>query len=960
MKENKISKKILKLLGLFLILFLSLASPTGTKALSICFPLVGCSSPDSSAFYKEAEDRYGFDQDIWRSAKRKEYAPRVEIFFDNTNPKIGEKVTAHAVPEFFKNDVHNIYYTWYIIHTKDGTPQKATNTIKEGIIEASKIMSRGDYDPDLDGQNYSDPSQDPDKDGWPATDNDEEKDFAPFGGADGVGGLDKAHTQSACSKRGERNYALCAYNTTDPTSLDYYTLQSSQSNYWCDACYDYFSTSGGLPSNSSTEQRNYCCYTVDPPTFVDPDTGLDTDYPYDSAVDYCSGKTYADPYKTCFDNFGTANQDTVSDCIDSQYSQCVARYTSVNEEIYEDVSRCYRHKFSAGSEMTSFRTDDQSGLDFPVGCDHKWEDAPGYESGSGHFETGEEKYWKTDPTDPDTDGDGFFDEADVIGLGQETFTWTYRAGDRIGIVAEGTSMIPTDEKNAYYKIMWGYPDVCNSTKKDLLDDDECDHSEDYGFGFLATKAPGEQEGEKLKVSLSFSPDNPVADPSDENKENISSDGVIADADVITVNSSLDNTTLDPKNLYYTWQISKSTDLASDDWDEVENAKSNFHLASATSGLGLTSLAFSPKEKVLEEDTASLIYFKVTLTLTTSSDVKQDRGRTSVIIPVNKNGIKISLHKVEVEDGKAVIGEEVCNKDLYKILCPAVQGQMLAAKISGKKYNTTNSKFSWNLDSDVHNPPANSSDLFSGWSDTAIFFPITKESGELENVSVTAAPTDKLQPVTASRMITIVEPTVFIRSSDENSSWPVTYSAPDENNPRAFKKYSAHDAFEAPPSTEISYRLDFVPDYLFEKDPDNTVIDWSIDGMDAYASENISLGDDQRSIQLLTSENIGTYQNIRAEAKKYWSQKEREISAAAWGVFPEAISSESSISAVVVDSSVNEELTLANPQQILAAVGTHLPYYVMYNLRLALTILVMFFASAGFYVLSQKVRLYENK
>ena len=59
------------------------------------------------------------------------------------------------------------------------------------------------------------------------------------------------------------------------------------------------------------------------------------------------------------------------------------------------------------NELSSSATADESGMDYSVPCKHKWMNAPGYKTGSGKFPTGEEEYWKTDPTDPDTDGDGF-------------------------------------------------------------------------------------------------------------------------------------------------------------------------------------------------------------------------------------------------------------------------------------------------------------------------------------------------------------------------------------------------------------------------------------------------------------------------------------------------------------------------------------------------------------------------
>ena len=135
MKKQK--KKIAAVVSFFSMIF-SLAFPFASRAYSFPVPY-GSLNIDSGQMLsmsreimQEAENRYGFDQDVWRTAKRKVNAPRVEVFFDNTNPKPGEKVTANAVPEFFKNDPQNLYYTWYLIHTRNGTPGTAENSISEG------------------------------------------------------------------------------------------------------------------------------------------------------------------------------------------------------------------------------------------------------------------------------------------------------------------------------------------------------------------------------------------------------------------------------------------------------------------------------------------------------------------------------------------------------------------------------------------------------------------------------------------------------------------------------------------------------------------------------------------------------------------------------------------------------------------------------------------------------------
>ena len=948
----------------------------------------------SARIMQNVEDRYGFDQDIWRRAQRKKDAPRAEIFFDNTNPKQGDKVTATAVPKFFKNDPHNLYYTWYIIHTKDGTPQTATNTIKEGKIEAAKIMAKGDYDPDLDDQDYSS-GGDPDKDGWPRTDNTSEKCYAPMGGADGTGGLEKDDTDvepyasgnAYCNSKGTHNFSSCTVYTNKSSFNQYYNLIPNQSNYYCSQC-----ASSGNVSYSTLSSNNQCCYLI---------SNLSDSAYYDPTINYCPS-SYDAAYEHCFDYTTLQSQNTtaITNCLNSKFNECVDDWNALHnasntEGPTSQISRCFKHNFGVNlgavgfrgyqGSTNSFTGNDQSGLDFVTPCVHQWKEAEkyikrhdssyDYKMGSGKFTTGEEKYWGTDPYDPDTDGDGFPDEADIIGLGQETFTWTYREGDRVGVVIEGTSMIPTDEKSAYYKIMWGYLDVCDASKKDLLTGDQCNDS-NYGYGFLATRSPHEEYAqEKLKVSLTYSPENPVADPSDENKENISEDGIIKDADQITVTSSIDND-VNPNILYYNWKIFRKN--SSGEWDKITNPENYFEISSGTRGVGLTSFSFTPKKNVMENTGDNIAYFKVGLIVSRTSeptDLEKDlynrieprKGYANIEIPVNKNGVKLSLHKVDIIDGKASLGEEICEDGLHKTFCPAVKYQMLAAKVSGPRYTNSDSEFSWNINGQIVNPASLPDDLFDKHGNAAMYFPVSASEGNIEEITVTAMPKDASEPVTGNRLIAVVKPTLFIKPVNPDISWPTVYTIEDENAKYAFRDVESRDMFETYANTKVSYKLNFVPDYLIANDFENISIDWTFNGTSIFDREfyennpNLDLAelaDNDRVFNFTTGENTGEYYTLGASVKKYWSEKEKSIIQSTWGISPNTLEGNTSAQIVTIPGGIEygAESLLTNPGQILAAVGTHLPHYFMYILRLVLTMLIMFFVNVGFYSLTQRVRL----
>ncbi|MDP1846046.1 MAG: hypothetical protein Q8L09_04925 [Candidatus Moranbacteria bacterium] len=1038
MKKNK--KRIISAFSVFA-LILNIFLPTAVWAYSFSLPglmnggsinvdvnellqeanyssITQISKDASTDISKSTEERYGISKDIWRTAERKTNAPTVEIFFDNTNPKAGEKVTANAIPQFFKNNPANLYYAWYIIHTTDGTSKTATNTISKGKVEAARIMAKGDYDSALDEQSYANGSADPDKDGWPAVDAnsyDEDTTAAPFGGSDGVGGLTEESVSAYntatewCDSLGDHTWDKCSYddaNSSKPLNT-YFTLKSSQTNHYCNLCKDYFSGDGAASYTSAKTARNNCCYTNTPEASLqcssttkvtDPDTLEETNTvtyykcPQDGSTDYC-GTTYNSLFDSCYSNFKESNKSIANTCLDTQYNSCKTDWSTVHEDFNGDgfsdyseqatvgVSRCYKHNFGTNADASIFRenelsdsaTDNSSGLDFPVSCKHKWSSAPGFKSGSGKFTTEEEDYWETDPFDPDTSGDGFNDEASVIGLGQETFSWTYAEGDRVGVVVEGTSMLPTDEKSAYYKLMWGYPDTCDSTKAGLLAGDQCDGSDDYGYGFLATKSPSEESTEeKLQVSLFYSPENPIADSSDANKDNIEDDGTITDADQITVTSSLDNTNLNPSALYYAWYIQEKN--SEGEWKKMDIA-TYFDTSSSSSGMGISSFDFTPKKKAMGADITT---FKVTLAVSRTSEVsdseKDSLGRTtpkkgwaSAEIPVNPNGIKINLYKVNIENSKATFDKSkdtICDKDLYQLLCPAVQYQMMAAKISGSKYTKSNSEFFWTLNGETLAAPSGASSLFDGWDDVTVFFPITKGEREVETLSVTATPKNNLQPVTGSRLITVVTPALFIKSSDTSASWTTTQIVEDSG-----KKFSSVDVertnmLEAKAGAEVSYYLDFVPDYLLADDPDNTLINWTVNGESwregGYESDSalgsMTTENNDQAAKFTVSGTEGIYYTLGASIKKYWSDEEKAILSDAWGISPRTLEGENSVTITTVILEPGIDGVVAGPQQILAAIGTHLPHYFMYVLRLTLTLAVMFFLSVGFYALSSKLEL----
>jgi hypothetical protein len=139
-------------------------------------PIYQLATPGSNLTYdiyrylmKHTENEFGIDKDFFRRMQKKQEAPTVDIVFAPTNPKVGEKITAFAIPRGFRNSNKKLYYTWYIVHT-------GKDDVEAGRKEAMKMVAAGNYDKALFG-NPQTADDDKDRDAYNAS----------MGGDDGVG-----------------------------------------------------------------------------------------------------------------------------------------------------------------------------------------------------------------------------------------------------------------------------------------------------------------------------------------------------------------------------------------------------------------------------------------------------------------------------------------------------------------------------------------------------------------------------------------------------------------------------------------------------------------------------------------------------------------------------------------------------------------------------------------------------
>lgn len=129
----------------------------------------------------------------------------------------------------------------------------------------------------------------------------------------------------------------------------------------------------------------------------------------------------------------------------------------------KSYSAIYGGDNQAGKSNHCFVHDIDSGDEYEIACDkpgnlnhHLFPESPDndFHIGDGSFSLEEEEFFHTDPNDPDTADTGNGDEANIAGLGMNSFSWIYQKGDEVGVAIEGISVESTQESDSSFKIMW--------------------------------------------------------------------------------------------------------------------------------------------------------------------------------------------------------------------------------------------------------------------------------------------------------------------------------------------------------------------------------------------------------------------------------------------------------------------------------------------------------------------------
>lgn len=850
-------------------------------------------TPSASSVASEIESRYHVDlesiqnqAEYLNTSDNKMISPQIMLSFNPQSPQLGEKITALAAPLYFANEKENLYFTWYLKHSECKLSKK----------------SDGDYLKKCDLNN------------------------------------DERVNEEDWKIEAMRMIANGGFNTA---SANYETTSNDNDGY------------SAIFGGSNKEKMPEHCYIHDFKTgdnyeLVKDVMGDSMECPVGTEAKCVRNQTL-----TCVPGGVITNYEVCSDSLVDPVCSSTTQTPSCTvgtplcvdtSQLGGDCDTVSASQTCTDLGFTTTPTCSSATPDIKTLCKHLFPNAPGHKTGDGNFNNNEEKFWRTNPEDPDTANSGNRDEANVAGLGQDTFSWNYEPGDKIGVVVEGAAVLPTKYNDSSQMVMWALPkNKCEVDAKGTM----LKNIKGYDVKIpIAKKNINDcikdnlvnplEEGNltKLDVSLSYDPKNPTNDRSNNNL----GDEVMLNATVINAQNNT--------YLKYEWRLYESDDInPADGWGNPL-LKSEIPGASQTSGIGINTFKFkmdfaNPKK-----------YIRVEVSATESNGETKSEGRTDVIIPISSASHKIRTYSTTVSDNLLLSsgGQERCNEGMDSAICPVAKDEIVAMEVTGE--GLTN--FSWLVDdqpvlclsSDCSADIENSSKAF---------FPVLKNSGEQYTVTMTATG-DKNEKIILTKIFEVVNPEVKITSLDSKVCAPILLGNYIDLDNKAWPDYSDTD-YQAAPDSIISLKP------VFNNSSTKNYV-WYIDGIEMNTNNLPAFGASIAEDGTLTfpaSKQVGDSYNVAIKALYTQNNNTKKFLNKTANVqlseFYENIITDNIYIKMTSSISGTGEAKTNTPRQFLASLFVGLPAYISFLFRIVLTTMLILVTS--WIVLSLSPKIHEE-
>lgn len=681
---------------------------------------------------------------------QKKLSPEVLLFFSPADPHPGEEITAKSFPLYFENKKEDLYYTWYL--KKNGCDLGSVGTkipifcdkngddkvtVEDWKIEASLIIANNTIErADID---YN--VTDNDKDGYKATYGGDAKENIP----DRCYVMDQQTGVQHELTRGSNLNSSSQQQATDTCPVGY-ELKCTRENLA--TCRD----------SGSSSWTNVCASDPkSPPLCVE-----DTFSCHMGLKPLCLPKYYSPP---------GYNIDCGEDWTCDQVAQ-------------------KPNNLSCGGGG--------GGEESENGCKHLFPNAPSFTTGDGKFLIEEERFWGTNPQDPDTSNSGYGDESNIVGRGILNFSWNYQVGDKVGVAVEGASQIPTKHDEHSKMIMWALPkNDCPVTGKGSYSKNIKGYNVTIPTASMDLNNCLEQniidprEGdqkENIKIQLSYSPEDPLNDSSGKNY-----------GEPLMIYSSLGDSTEDVTQTIYTWEIFISSDGSYDprgytreegdtgtaSWVDITELLTENKLVGQTKGNDISKLGVQlnftdellNKEglsvnKVFPEETGHL-RIKLSVREQFSYDTFRE-GTSTVIVKINNSNERIQPAIAEIEGDPATFkmgSQFICNDEttLRRGVCYVAKNEVISLVLEEENIDN----YSWELDGKalMCNKDISNSQCENEKQTKYNFFPITGNPGFRHIVKVSAMDSLTGKSTTYSRVFEVVEPFIEVISTNTENVWP---------------------------------------------------------------------------------------------------------------------------------------------------------------------------------------------
>lgn len=600
-------------------------------------------------------------------------------------------------------------------------------------------------------------------------------------------------------------------------------------------------------------------------------------------------------------------------------------------------------------------------------CKHLFPNAKDATSGDGSFGEAEEKFWGTDPTDPDTANNGNKDEASVIGLGRSTFTWNYAPGDEVGVAVEGTSMIPTKHDDASYMIMWVFSkkncpialaEGTGSYTKSIRNYQVSIPTADFDLNKCIEKnlVDPVQGGQatNLDINLTTTSGKFVNDATADRG-----------GDVVTVLASANNAQMKLTDMVFDWKVEISKNIQFDDATDITADLRSLGLLGNTKGNALDSVKVkldmpeSLTAPYLGDDGVGYLRFRPTVTENFSSDVVR-KGKSDIIVKFTSTESKISAYKADTVLAGSVMkvtfsdsAPVICNEDaLDRAACRVIRNEIVGLRVDP----TGLSSFLWTVNGA---PLICSSRISPKCKDDAQnefnFLPITGNIGDAYAVTMTANNVVTGNTITLTRAFHIVQPEVFVESLDKNVAWPrflgqykdITGKADATACPDGLCNDYSRAAFEAFSGGKLGFRAKFIPPFL-EKMVQK---EWTVDGGKVAESA-------PGEVVFTASKGVSGIHAISLVAQVAAPDDIRRALSDIWNISP-FNSPEINFSATAQVELQEPGITegpLQGPRKYLAAIASYIPGSMIFTFRILLSAVLVLFALNFLYATLQDRRM----